>query len=179
MAKTYTLNSYNIGTPAQTTIANAKSMLGIINAHATRLVKIWRVWVVPSPTVPVSAVTGIMVNFALRRLATLTAGTAVTPVAHDTANTSVDLTSITTVTGGTAGTPTVIFDWMLSSEEIVVSGATNNNIACFYPLALAWDTTGDSSIEPITLRQNQGFDIQCVTNSTAGNFDCIIEFTVE
>lgn len=175
MAKTYTLNSYNIGVPAGTVIANGKSMLGIINAHATRLVKIWRVWVYPNTT----AVTGIMVNFALRRLATLTAGTAVTPVAHDTANASFDLTSITTVTGGTAGTPTVIFDWMVSSEEPLVSGSTNNNLLCFYPFALAWETVGDSSIEPIILRQNQGFDIQCVTNSAAGNFDCIIEFTVE
>ncbi len=176
MAKTYTANSYNIGTPAGTAIANGKSMLAIANTHASRLVKIWRVWVYPNTT----AVTGIMVNFALRRFTTLTAGTAVTAHAHDTANVAFDLTNISVVTGATITSPTVIYDWSVSSEEPLVSGATNNNLLCFYPFALAWDNgVGDSNVEPITLRQNQGCDVQCVTNSTAGNFDVIIEFTVE
>ncbi len=175
MAKTYTANSYNIAVPAGTAIANGKSMLAIANTHASRLVKIYRVWIYPNTT----AVTGIMVNFNLRRFTTLSAGSTVTPVAHDTANVSVDLTNVTVVTGATITSPTVIFDYMVSSEEPLVSGAANNNLLCFYPFALGWDNgVGDSNVEPITLRQNEGFDIYCGTNSTAGNFDCIIEFTV-
>lgn len=175
MAKTYTLNSYNIGTPADTVIANGKSMLAIANTHASRIVRVYRVWVYPGTT----AVTGVMINFALRRFTTLSAGTAVTAISHDSANVSVDLTSITTVTGATITSPTTIFDWSVSSEEPTVSGATNNHLLCFYPFALAWDVgVGDSNVEPITLRQNQGCDVQCVTNSAAGNFNVIMEFTV-
>lgn len=178
MAKTYTLNSFNIGTPAHTTIANGKSMICVANTHASRIVKVWRAWVYPSATI--AAVTGIMVNFALRRFTTVATGTAVTPVAHDTANTTMDLTNITTVTGGTITSPTTIFDWFVSSEELAVSGSTNNSLLAFYPFALGWDCgIGDANVSPIILRQNQGCDIQCATNSTAGNFDCILEFTIE
>lgn len=175
MAKTYTANSYNIAVPAGTVIGNGKSMLAIANTHASRLVKVYRVWVYPNTT----AVTGVMINFALRRFTTLSGGATVTPIAHDTANATFDLTSVAAVTAATITSPTTIFDWMVSSEEPVVSGATNNSLLCFYPFALAWDCgVGDSNVEPITLRQNEGCDIVCVTNSVAGNFDCIIEFTV-
>lgn len=178
MAKTYTANSYNIASPAHTTIANGKSMLAIANTHASNIVKVWRAWVYPSATI--TSVTGIMVNFALRRFTTLASGSAVTAVAHNTANAAKDLTNISVVTGATITSPTTIFDWFVSSEELTVSGATNNHLLAFYPFALAWDVgVGDSNVEPIILRQNQGCDIQCVTNSTAGNFDCIMEFTVE
>jgi hypothetical protein len=173
--KTYTANSYNIASPAGTVIANGKSMLAIANTHASRLVKIWRVWIYPNTT----AVTGVMINFALRRFTTLSAGSTVTPIAHNSANTSFDLTNVTVVTGATITSPTVFFDYSVSSEEVIVSGATNNSLLAFFPFALAWDTgVGDSRVDPITLRQNEGFDIQCVTNSSAGNFDCIVEFTV-
>ncbi len=173
--KTYTANSYNIGTPADTTIGNGKSMLAIANTHASRVVRVWRVWVYPGTT----AVTGIMITFALRRFTTLSGGTAVTSIAHDSANTSVDLTSVSVVTGSTITSPTTMFEWMVSSEEPTVSGATNNHLLCFYPFALAWDCgVGDGSVSPIILRQNEGCDVQCVTNSVAGNFNVIFEFTV-
>lgn len=176
MAKTYTLNSYNIGTPAGTTVASAKSMLGIINAHATNLVKVWRIWVYPNST----SVNGTAMNqFAVRRLTALTAGTAVTPVAHDTANTTKDLTSITTVTGGTATPSGIYFDWFMSSDEPAVSSATNDEIVCMYPFALGLDLTGDNNNTAIVLRQNQGLDVACPLALTIGNYDIIIEFTVE
>lgn len=175
MAKTYTANSYNIASPAGTVIANAKSMLSIGNTHVSRLVKVYRVWVYPNTT----AVTGVMINFSIRRFTTQSAGAAVTAIAHNTANAAFDLTNVTVLTGATITSPTTIFDWTVSSEEPLVSGNTNNNLLCFYPFALAWDCgVGDSNVDPIVLRQNQGFDILCVTNSSAGNFDCIIEFTV-
>src|SRR5574343_1185249 len=176
MAKTYTANSYNISVPAGTTVANDKSMLGILNAHATNLVKVWRIWVYPNST----AVTGASMNqFAIRRLTALTAGTAVTAIAHDSANATKDLTSVTIVTGGTATASGIYFDWFMSSDEPAVSSATNDEIYCLYPFALGLDLTGDSNIEPIVLRQNQGLDVQSSLNLTVGNYDIIIEFTVE
>jgi hypothetical protein len=176
MAKTYTANSFNIGTPAVTAIGNGKSMMAIANTHASRVVKVWRIWAYPNN----SAVTGLMVNFIVRRFTTLTGGTAITPVPHDSANVSVDLTSISVVTGATITSPTQMFGCFFSSEEVTVSGATNNHLLSFYPFCLIWDAgVGDANVEPITLRQNQGCDLLCNTNSTAGNFDIIFEFTVE
>lgn len=176
MAKTYTANSYNIGTPAGTTIGNGKSLLGIFNAHASNIVKVWRVWMYPNTT----AVTGVMIDVSLRLLSNLTSGTAVTAHAHNTANTSKDLTSITIVTNGTATASATIASYLIVTEEPVVSGAVNQNLMCFMPFSQLWDNgIGDDNVQPITLRQNEGLDLQCVTNSVAGNFDVIFEFTVE
>lgn len=92
MAKTYTAYATGIA------FASNKSLLGIFNAHATRKVKLYRAWVLNNQT---SAVTGVLTSMLLRKISALSAGTAVTPVAHDTGNTGVDLTSVTCVTGGT------------------------------------------------------------------------------
>jgi len=176
MAKTYSINSYNIGSPAGTTCGNGKSMLGILNGHGSNIIKIWRVWLYPNTT----AVTGVTMEFALRFLSALSSGTAVTAVAHNTANVAKDLTSITIVTGGTATATNTVASFLVSSEEPLVSGAVNQNLQCFYPFAILWDNgVGDSNVQPLTLRNGQGLDLQCTTNSVAGNFDVIFEITVE
>ena len=170
MAKTYTA--------IQTAVAcgNGKSMMAIANTHASRLVKVYRIWIYPNNT----AVTGVLVDFQIRRFTTMTGGTGVTPVAHDTSNTAFDLTNITVAHGATITSPSVIAGHMfLSSEEPVVSGAVSQNLLCMYPFAEVWNVgIGDSNVEPITLRQNQGCDVLCNTNTTAGNWDMIFEFTV-
>lgn len=171
MAKTYTAIATAVA------CGNGKSMLAIANTHATRKVKVWRVWLYPNTT----AVTGVLADFILRRFTTMSAGTTVTPVAHDTGNVSIDLTSVTVSTGATITSPTQFAGHaFLSTEEPVLSGAVSQNLLTMYPFAEIWNSgVGDSNIQPITLRQNEGFDILCNTNTTAGNFDVIIEFTVE
>lgn len=172
MAKTYTAAATGIA------FGNNKSMLGILNAHATRKVKIWRVWVLNNQT---AAVTGVLTTWALRKLSALTGGTAVTPVQHDTSNTAVDLTSITCVTGGTASntadSPLRTFMW--SNDEPSVSSATSDELETIVPLMCVWDSTGDANIEPITLNQNQGFSVTHSGSTTVGICDIFVEFTVE
>lgn len=170
MAKTYTAYFPSIA------CANGKSMAAIANTHASRLVKVYRAWIYPNT----SAVTGVLVDFIIRRFTTLSGGTSITPVAHDTGNTSFDLTSIAAVHNSTITSPSAIAgNIFFSSEEPVVTGAVSQNLLCLYPFAEVWNAgVGDSNVDPIVLRQNQGFDILCNTNTTAGNWDIIIEFTV-
>lgn len=171
MAKTYTASALGIA------FASNKSMLAILNAHGTRKVKIYRIWVLNNQT---SAVTGVLTTMTVRKLSALTGGTAVTPVAHDTSNTSVDLTSVTCVTNGTA-TNTSDNAWrqiIWSTDEPAVSTATNDEWQCIIPLMLIWDSTGDSNIEPITLNTNEGLSITQPGANTVGVADFFIEFTV-
>ena len=173
MAKTYTAAATGIA------FASQKSMLGLINAHASRDDKIYRAWVLNNQT---AAVTGVLTTMHARKLSALTGGTTITPVAHDTGNTSFDLTSVTCVTNGSATETgdTPWKTWMWSSDEPAVSTATSDELQCIIPLMTVLDYTGDANIEPITLNQNEGFHLKHTQSTTAGSAICdlFIEFTV-
>jgi hypothetical protein len=172
MAKTYTATATGIA------FASNKSLLAIFNEHATRKVKIYRVWVLNNQT---SAVVGVLTALNLRKISNLTGGTAVTPLQHDSSNTTVDLTSITCVTNGTAtntgNNPLRVVLW--SGDEPSVSSATSDELECIVPLMCIWDSTGDANIEPFTLNQNEGITITQPGSNAIGVVDLFIEFTVE
>jgi hypothetical protein len=171
MAKTYTASAIGVA------FASNKSLLGIFNAHATRDVKIYRVWHLNNQT---AAVTGVITSIALRKISSLSGGTTVTPIQHDTSNTSVDLTSVTCVTGGTfANTAdTQLRIWIWSTDEPAVSSATSDEFQCIPVLMTMWDSTGDSNIEPLVANQNEGFHVLQPGSNTVGISDLFMEFTV-
>lgn len=171
MAKTYTLSAIGIA------FASNKSLCAIFNAHATRKVRVYRVWALNNQT---SAVTGVLTSMSLRKSSAQSGGTALTPIQHDTGNTAVDLTSVTTATGATvtntADSPVRVIMW--SSDEPAVSGATSDEFQCIVPLMCIWDSTGDSNIEPITLNQNEGLHLVQPGANAVGILDVFMEFTV-
>ena len=171
MAKTYTASALGVA------FASNRSLLGIFNAHATRKVKIYRVWVLNNQT---AAVTGVITTMLLRKISALSGGTAVTPVPHDSGNTSVDLTSVTCATGGTATNTadTAVRQILWSGDEPSVSSATSDELQCIVPLMCIWDSTGDSNIEPFTLNTNEGMHIVQPDANAIGILDIIFEFTV-
>ncbi len=171
MAKTYTATALAVA------FASNKSLLGLFNAHATRKVKLYRVWVLNNQT---SAVTGVLTSMMLRKISALSAGTAVTPVQHDTANVSVDLTSVTCVAGGTFTNTAdnALRQIMWSGDEPAVSSATSDELQCIVPLMCIWDATGDSNIEPLTLNTNEGVHLLQPGANAVGVLDVIFEFTV-
>jgi hypothetical protein len=171
MAKTYTASALGIA------FASNKSLLGIFNAHATRKVKIYRVWVLNNQT---SAVTGVVTTMLLRKISALSAGTAVTPLAHDTGNTGVDLTSVTCVTGGTFTNTSdnAVRQILWSGDEPAVSSATSDELQCIVPLMCIWDSTGDSNIEPFVLNTSEGLHLVQPGANAVGVLDVLFEFTV-
>jgi hypothetical protein len=171
MAKTYTASALGVA------FASNKSMLGILNAHATRKVKIYRVWTLNNQT---AGVTGVLTSMQLRKISALTGGTAVTPVPHDSANTSFDLTSVTCVTGGTATdtADTAIRQVVWSGDEPSVSSATSDELECIWPLMCIFDATGNSNIEPFTLNTNEGLHLRQPGANAVGIMDVVFEFTV-
>lgn len=171
MAKTYTASAIGIA------FASNKSLLGVFNAHASRLLKVYRVWQLNNQT---TAVTGVLTSCALRRISALSGGTAITPVQHDTGNTGVDLTSITCNTNGTFTNTSdnQLRIWMWSTDEPAVSAATSDELQCIVPLNCIWDSTGDTNIEPLTSRQNQGSHVLQPGSNTVGISDIFMEFTI-
>lgn len=171
MAKTYTASGIGIS------FASNKSLLGIFNAHATRKVKIYRVWMLNNQ---ISSVTGILTSCYLRKISSLSSGTSITPTQHDTGNTTVDLTSITCNTNGsftnTSNDPLRAWTW--SADEPSVGSSSIDEFECIIPFMCVWDSTGSSDIEPITLNTNEGIHIVQPGSNAVGICDIFIEFTI-
>ena len=172
MAETWTALS-----PA-TAFAAGKNMLSILNTHATEIIRIRRAGLI---NVQTSTVTGQLCQLDCRLYngtATLTGSTTITPVTHDSTNTSP--ASITVGTGGTlGGTSNVLRRNIWSSDEPAFSGTTIDELEGLPLFGLIWDAGyADSSVQALTLRQDQMFTIYNVAG-TAGAVDVWIEYTKE
>lgn len=173
MASTFT--AYYAGVA----FAANKNMAGIINSHASELIKIRRIGCLNTQT---AAVTGVACQIEVRLYngaVSLVGNTGVTPTAHDSTNaaaTSATFGHAGTVAGSLVGTFRRVF-W--SSDEPAVGGATADELECFVPLNIIFDAGyGDANVQPLTLRQNEMM-ILFNTTGAAGLLDTWIEYTVE
>ncbi len=172
MAQTYTAGFLAV------TFGNNKSMAAIFNgASSGRIIRVKRIWVLNNQT---SGVTGVLTTFALKRSSAQSAGTAVTPTKHDSASEAMP-GQVLVATGGTVTqTADVAYrQWMWSNDEPAASSGTSDEFQCLVPLVCVWDSaTGDTDIEPITLREGQGLDVRHTGSSVVGVCDIFIEFTM-
>ncbi len=137
-----------------------KSMLGCLNG-AARVIRAYRYCIFNTQT---GAVTAALTAMQIRRLTALSAGTTVTPVKHDTNSSA--LTTFTCVHGGTATGSDVFRRFMWLLEEATTTGTTQANWEVLIPVGIVYfPTGGDTNLEPITSRINEGTDIY---NSGAG-----------
>lgn len=175
MAALQTFTVYNSGVA----FAATKVMGGVLNSHATELLKVRRVGLLNGQT---AAVTGVLCNLEMRlstAVSSWTPAAAVTPTAHDSTN-----SAPTSASYGNGGAITATNTFTLrrtnwSSDEAAVSAATMDEMECIVPLNIIFDAGyGDSNVQPLTLRQNQmGY---CFNNSgAAGLLDVWIEITKE
>jgi hypothetical protein len=155
--------------------ANNKSMGAIFNgAGSGRIVRIQRVWMLNNQT---AGVTGVLTTMNIRRTTAQSAGTAVVPVKHDTASTTL-AAQILVATGATVTlTGVELRRWMWSNDEPAVSSGTSDEFECLVPLNLVWDSTGDADIEPIVLREGEGISVHHPGSTTVGICDIFVEFT--
>lgn len=158
-----------------TQIGNNKSMMSIVNTHATLRVKIKQIIIRNQQT---TGIAGVMADFRLFRCTGHSAGTLVTPQARDTDDTL--NAAITCRTGATiAGEAASPMDrWKWSSDDHGVGTLDQEGLDKAFMNCFPMTNITDPSEKRITLRQNQGITLKQVTNSTNGNFDIIIVFTV-
>lgn len=170
MADTWT--GYNQGVA----FAANKVMQGILNA-GSNVIRVARAGLLNNQT---AGVTGVVCFMELRwypATYTWSSPTSVTPVAHDSSN-----GALSSVTHGNSGTPggstgSVMRRILWSSDEPAVSTATSDELECFVPLNVIWDAGyGDSDVQKLALRQNQGWAVYNITGA-AGLVDSWIEFT--
>lgn len=171
MAATFTAGGIGV------TFGNGKHMLSLFNgASSGRVLRVKRIWVLNNQT---SGVTGVLTTWAVRRTSAQSAGTSVTPTKHDT-NSSNLVAQVLCATGATVTNTGDVqlrtFVW--SNDEPAASTGTSDEFECLVPLNCVWDSaTGDTDIEPITLREGQGVTVQHSGSSAVGIVDVFIEFT--
>jgi hypothetical protein len=172
MAQTFTAHFSGIA------FAAGKVMAGILNGHATEVIKIRRAGILNAQTVVVSGVACLLEVRAYRGTATLTGGTAVTAVSHDSTNTAP--TTLTLSHNSTpGGTSNLLRRVWWSSDEPAASGATVDELECLVPLNIIWDAGyADANVQPLTLRQDESFVLYNASGA-AGLVDIWIEFTKE
>jgi len=172
MAETYTVVT------TDEAFASGKQMLGVWNTDAAKIVKIRRVWIVNSRT---TAVTGVVTTFELRLISARGgAGTAKTPVPHDSTNSLLPDGDIYIEAGATYTDSSVLRRVIWSNDEVAVSGATWDEWETIIPMCLVWDAGyGDDSVQAITLRQNQGFTVKHSGTTAVSGVDIMLEITCE
>lgn len=171
MAQTYTAGAVGA------TFGNNKSMLGIFNGSGSgRIIRVYRVWVLNNQT---AGVTGVLTTWTMRRTTAQSGGTAITPTKHDTNSESMPA-QVLIATGPTAtlSSDVALRSWMWSNDEPAVSSATSDEFETLVPLNCVWDSTGDSNIEPLVLREGQGVSIHHSGSTTVGLCDVYVEYTL-
>jgi len=155
---------------------NNKSMLSLLNASgSTVVIRLREIRII---NVQTTAVTGVMNTFDLLRMTGHSAGTSITPAAHDSTDSlNVAVTARTggTISGEVAGP---LRRWKYSSDEHGVGSqdVESMDTAMQYASPLYQPI---SKTKPITLNANQGIHIKQTVNTTVGTFDLMFVFTQE
>lgn len=153
-----------------------KHMLDVFNASAsTRFIRVYRAWLFNNGT---TGVTGVLNQARINIITAASAGTAVTPVAHDTSNSALNANTTSghnrTITVGS-----ILRQIIHSPDEPVVTTLDWDAIGTLIPFAEWWNSGyADANIQPITCRsgENRGLSIQSITQ-TVGSADVEMEFT--
>lgn len=177
MADTWTA----IGTALNTnTMGTAKVWFYLFNGSAaTRVLRVYRVGLLNIQT---AAVTGILSTLELRKYAAGTwAGTAVTPIPHDSGNTALEaaVAAGSNIAPGGSPTNTIMKRWIWCTDEATVSIWNDNWMQATNQFCSFFDYfTNDST--PIVLRANEGVAVYCSAGvSLAGLIDIFVTFTNE
>lgn len=158
-----------------------KYMATLFNTTATRLVRVFGVWVYVNQ---ITAVAGIVDELEFKRITARTVGTSVTPVANDSNDTlTAGITASHNDSAVTDGG--VLHRFMRATEEQPVAApattATTHAQDWLFRMndpdySRVWIST--PGLKPLTLRQNQGVAVKNITG-TIGSISTLIVFTDE
>jgi hypothetical protein len=161
------------------TYTTSKYLMDIFNSSSSaKLIKLYRIWLFNNQT---AAITGTLILIRLMRSSASSGGTAVTPIAHNLANTALDAN--TTVGHGRTVTAAGIFRQLLwQCDEPAVTTLDMDALLTLVPFCEIWNSGyGDSNVVPLACRasNNEGVCIFQVGTQTTGVYDSEMEFTSE
>jgi hypothetical protein len=160
--------TYYVWVP-QMALAQNKYFLAIRNT-AAQVVKLRKVFLVNAA---LAAVTGVGVQFDVRRISAITGGTAITPNPADTADGA--LPNVTVVHSPTAVTEgALLYSWFTNNDEIGLTGgfpqATLQSLISLQPEG--------NEVKELTLNNGEGMCLKQITSTTVGSFGVLAVLTL-
>lgn len=156
--------------------AASKHMLDVFNSSSsTRTISVYRCWWFNNGT---AAITGVLNQGRINITTAASAGTAVTPVAHNTSNSALNANT-TSGHNRTISVGNIVRQLINSPDEPTVTTLDWDALLTLVPFAQVWDSGyGDTNIQPLTCRasESRGVSIQSITQ-TVGSGDFEMEFT--
>ena len=160
--------TYTLWTPGTTTAgagsnasAGGKLHMAVLNnAGSGQVLRVRKLFLANANLATTS--TGISLAFDVKRISTLTGGTALTANPSDTTDGA--LTNYTASYGGTATEGVVLFSWYTNNDEIGATGAIPQATI----QALTSLLPEGPEIRELTLNPGEGFCLKQVTTSTVG-----------
>lgn len=157
--------------------ASNKDMLDVFNGSSSaRFIRVYRCYMFNNGT---SAITGVLLNITVRRITAASAGTTVTPVAHNAGNSALDANT-SAGTGRTATDGSLFRQLLYQNDEPTVTTLDMDALLTLVPFAEIWNAGyGDSNVEPLTCRASnaEGVIIRSPGATAVGTADLEIEFT--
>lgn len=155
--------------------ANSKDMLAVFNSTSTHVLKVYRCYQFNMTT----AVTGVNTTMQIVRLTSANGGTKIFPCAHNSDNIFLP-GDIFSGTNQTVTRTDIFRRYLWTNEEAAAGSNDRDNWELLIPFAEVWAAgANDSSIQPLTSRQNEGIEIFHSGSSAVGSSDLEIEFSVE
>ena len=172
MANTWRATSQGI------TYAANKDMLDVFNSSASnRYIRVYRMFFLNNG---IGVGTGALGTVRVQRITAASAGTGVTPVAHNSANAALNVNT-TAGTNRTITTSHIYRQILWQNDEATVTTLDMDALLTLIPFGEIWNSGyGDTAVEPLTAvpGTSEGFSIVNVTLATAiVTADAEIEFT--
>ena len=172
MADTYT------AIMQQQQLGASKSMFALWNASgSSKIIRVSRIGVMSSR---INTVTGVMIQLGLYSITACSSGTSMTFVKHNSSTADMPgATGIICSTGATVTNSTMIRKIAWSSDEPTGSSSSIDEWQTMVAPTIIWDAGyGDTTLQLLTLREEEGISLRCETSSTAGYLDAWIEMTI-
>jgi len=165
------LDTFFVWTGPQAFAAN-KHFLSLLNASGSgRIVKVRKLFLI---NLQLAAISGVSVQFDVRRASAHSGGTLLTPETFDTANAALPA-QITARAGATVTTGGLLFSHATNNDEVGLTNAfPTPQIQAMMNLMME-----HPSMQDLVLREGQGFTVQNVTSTTVGSYGVLAGITVE
>ncbi len=152
--------------------ASGKSMISLETTTANIVLRLHAIQLY---NVQSGAVVGVNAQFDLTRFTSHSAGALLTVTSNDTLNSlSSGATARTGATlVGEVATP--LRSWFVNLDDISAGAAQNQGLGSLF--GQNWQFLSDATMQPPTIRQNQGLSIRCATATVVGTVNVALLFT--
>jgi len=160
---------YVWSTPAA--CAQNRQVLALLNTSSTQVIKLRKLFLINAQ---LTAVTGVGLQYDVKRISTLTGGTAITPNPADTADGA--MTGFTCASGGTVTEGVLLYSWYTMNDEVGLTAAAA--VGGYLQASISMQPEGNE-VKELNLRNGEGFTVKQITNSTVGSYGALAVVTVE